>query len=53
MDNYFIKTEYDGTKNLVRVGNDGVVWLIGMGTEEPNYLAWVAEGNTAEEWNPE
>jgi hypothetical protein len=22
-------------------------------TENPDYLAWVAEGNTAEEWQPD
>jgi hypothetical protein len=24
-----------------------------MAIDNPEYLAWVAEGNTAEEWNPE
>ena len=24
----------------------------GLASEMPDYLAWVAEGNTPEEWNP-
>ena len=25
---------------------------VSMSLDNPMYLAWVAEGNTAEEWNP-
>lgn len=36
---------------LIVVVQDGT---IGWTTEENDeYLAWVAEGNTAEQWNPE
>jgi hypothetical protein len=25
---------------------------LGLGEQDPNYLAWLAEGNTPEEWQP-
>jgi hypothetical protein len=50
MDNYFFRTEYDATKNLLRVGDDGIVWLVGEQEQSAAYLAWVEAGNTAEEW---
>ena len=41
-------------ENQFAIVKDGVIWIP---TDEGNtdyqvYLAWVAEGNTAEEWNP-
>ena len=50
MDRYFFRTEYDATKSLLRVGNDGVVWLVGEQEQNAEYLSWLAEGNTPEEW---
>ena len=42
--------------NLVVVKSDGISW--GIPTDEANsdyqqYLAWLAEGNTPEEWQPD
>jgi hypothetical protein len=39
-----------GEEVAVLVMDDQV--LSGLASEMPDYLAWVAEGNTAEEWNP-
>jgi hypothetical protein len=36
--------------NVLRISDDGVVWTLGEGQNDIGYLAWVAEGNTAEEW---
>ena len=51
MTNYFLRTKY-GLQDVVRVQDDVTVWIP---MDEGNvdyqaYLAWVAEGNTAEEW---
>ena len=50
---YFIMKDHNGKETCIRT-NDGS----GIPFDEGNrdyqaYLAWVAEGNTAEEWNPE
>jgi hypothetical protein len=39
--------------NVLRVGDDNVVWTLGEGEQDSGYLAWLAEGNTAEPWEPE
>jgi hypothetical protein len=36
--------------SVLRVGDDGIVWTLADGQNDVEYLAWVAEGNTAEEW---
>jgi hypothetical protein len=36
---------------MCRIDEDTVV--SGVAEQTPEYLAWVAEGNTAEEWQPE
>lgn len=41
---------------IYRHNNDGTISTIPPHTENTDYqayLAWVAEGNTAEEWSPE
>ena len=53
MDNYFIRTEYDGTKTVLRVDTNGVIWIVGSGVENSNYISWLEEGNTPQEWKPE
>lgn len=49
--NYYKVTNQFGI-SIIRIEN-GVVWWLGENENDPNYLAWVAEGNTAEEWSPE
>ena len=39
--------------NVLRVDEDGLVWALGLGEQDDGYLAWVASGNTAQEWQPE
>jgi hypothetical protein len=47
-------TKMDGSQgtNIIRITDNEVVTL-GLGEEDPGYLEWVAQGNTAEEWTPE
>ena len=47
-------TKSDGTLgfNVLRINGDEIVTL-GLGDQDPEYIAWVAEGNTAEEWQPD
>jgi len=42
-----------GTVAIVRVDDDGTPWWLGDGEQDAGYLAWLAEGNTPEEWKPE
>ena len=38
--------------SVARLDEDGILTWLGDGQEDAEYLAWVAEGNVAEEWNP-
>jgi hypothetical protein len=51
--NYFFDIDQIGQKLIVRVDDDGTVWWLGEKELDSGYLAWVAEGNTATEWQPE
>ena len=51
---YYTATDQIVGTSIVRVNGDEVAFIP---VDESNqhyqqYLAWVAEGNTAEEWNP-
>jgi hypothetical protein len=48
---YFIFTGLNGASEIIRQDDDGVVWTLGLGEQDAGYLAWVAEGNTPEEWS--
>lgn len=57
---YYTETKIFGTttRNILRFLPDGGVQSFpdiesNTGPERQAYLAWVAEGNTAEEWSPE
>jgi len=54
MINYYLHTielPKETITSVLQVGEDGVVWTIAEGHRfYDEYLAWVAEGNTAEEW---
>jgi hypothetical protein len=52
---YFIEKPLMGNDNLIMV-NDGVISFVPMSednTDYQQYLAWLAEGNTPEPWQPE
>ena len=38
--------------NILRVEDWAVIPMNEQNTDYQTYLAWVAEGNVAEEWNP-
>ena len=48
----FTRLDHTQGINVLRINGDEIVTL-GQGEQDPDYLAWVAEGNVAEEWQPE
>ena len=42
-----------GTDYIVKVPNEAWIPTDPANTDYQKYLAWVAEGNTADEWKPE
>jgi len=48
---YTYKTMFSEETLVLSIGEDGSS-TSGIPEFMPDYLAWVAEGNTAEEWNP-
>ena len=53
MNNYYLHTielPKETVTSVLRVGDDDIVWTLADGELNAGYLAWVAEGNTAEEW---
>ena len=53
---YLEKKSISNWSYIERVNDDGTVSIIPLdeaNTDYQAYLAWVAEGNTATEWQPE
>ena len=52
---FFTETEFNGnTKKLIcRKDEEGLLWWLADREQDVGYLAWVAEGNTPEEWSPD
>ena len=48
---YTYTTPFDDTVRVL-CKMDELTVVSGIAEFMPEYLAWVAEGNTAEEWNP-
>jgi len=46
-------SNYELSKNILRQSDGAWIPQDPANTDYQAYLAWVAEGNTAEEWNPE
>jgi hypothetical protein len=52
MNTYFVSKHEDSDQTLiVRRDDQGIDWWLALGELDPGYIAWVAEGNTATEWN--
>lgn len=47
---YYSSADMFGQPTVVRVDDDGIIWWLGEGEQDPGYLAWLAEGNTPEPW---
>lgn len=50
MDKYFYRTGLNGEKEIIKIGDDNIQWLLGAGEQDLGYIAWVAEGNEAQPW---
>ena len=49
---YYQEVEFAGNMKKI-IGykdSDGLMWWLGEGEKDASYLAWVAEGNEAEQW---
>jgi O-acetylhomoserine/O-acetylserine sulfhydrylase-like pyridoxal-dependent enzyme len=56
IDMYYTDIDADGLLTVFKVASDGQVWCFiddPANTDYQQYLAWLEEGNVAEEWNPE
>jgi len=40
-------------KSIVRIADNAFIPFDSANSDYQQYLAWVAEGNTAEEWSPD
>ena len=49
---YYLSSNYN-SKPVIKIDDDGTIWWLGRGENDPAYLVWLAEGNTPEEWKPE
>jgi hypothetical protein len=47
---YQIAKTLFGGEMVVRIADNAWIPMVEGNTDYANYLAWVAEGNTAEEW---
>ena len=50
---YFWTLDSSKTKLIIFVDNNNISWWLGEKEEDAGYLAWLAEGNTPEEWQPD
>lgn len=56
MTNFCIYTNVLSNKTVVKIDDGGKIWFVASSEDNADYqayLEWVAEGNTAEEWQPE
>lgn len=50
---YKLRPEQDEPETIVRLLDNAFIPTDPINTDYQLYLLWVAEGNIAEEWNPE
>jgi hypothetical protein len=48
---YKYNNPFNDEEIVITVRDDGAVWS-GIAEHMPEYLAWVADGNTATDWQP-
>jgi hypothetical protein len=55
MSYFYSEVEFCGKvkKLICRKDEEGLYWWLGQNEEDEYYLAWVAKGNTPEQWEPE
>lgn len=51
--NIYFKYVTENEIYIIRKDDDGIIWWLGLGEQDPKYLEWLAEGNEPSIWQSE